>query len=62
MEAKLSRVVRDKDGFLHKPKERLVITSITAHSSFDPTKILNVKFENGNIGAVFSEEITEVQY
>lgn len=57
---KLTKVVRDRDGFLHKPSEQIQVLNQTNHANFDERKLLNVVFINTNTtGAVFSDEIEE---
>ena len=57
MTAVLSKSIRDAYGRLHKRDERLTITSRLVRADFDTRPLLKVRFQDGSIGAVFSEEV-----
>jgi hypothetical protein len=53
----LSKSVRDAQGRLHKRDESLTIVSRLPRADFDTRPLLKVRFEDGAMGVVFSEEV-----
>jgi hypothetical protein len=57
MTALLSRSIRDACGRLHKRDERLTIVRRLPRADFDTRPLLKVRFQDGSMGVVFSEEV-----
>jgi hypothetical protein len=57
MLATLIKPVRDNSGSWHKVGEHVTPVSMGKRAEFDARLLINVVFENGRHGAVFSEEI-----
>ena len=60
MTAQLSRSIRDAYGRLHKRDERLTIVSRIRRADFDTRPLLKVRFDDGSLGMVFSEEVEQL--
>jgi hypothetical protein len=57
MVAILMKPVRDNCGQWHQVGEPVVAVSIVKRAEFDARLLVNVVFENGTHGALFSDEI-----
>jgi len=57
MLATLVKPVRDNCGSWHKVGEHATVVSINKRGEFDARLLINVVFENGAHGALFSDEI-----
>jgi hypothetical protein len=52
----LCKSIRDAQGRLHKLGERLTVMGRLSRANFDTRPLLKVRFEDGSLGVVFSEE------
>jgi hypothetical protein len=57
MLAILIKPVRDNCGRWHKVGEHVALVSMNVRAEFDARLLINVVFENGAHGALFSDEI-----
>jgi hypothetical protein len=57
MLATLIKPVRDNGGRWHKVGEHVAPVSMTKRAEFDARLLINVVFENGAHGALFSDEM-----
>jgi hypothetical protein len=53
----LCKSIRDAQGRLHKLGERLTVMGRLSRANFDTRPLLKVRFEDGSLGVVFSEEL-----